>query len=129
MLSALCAAKESVIRVSPGSPKETFLIGASAQRNGDSIIFEITISPRTTKPTWPFDCSLTTETGRVEWRIDSPCYDSMSKNATEEKIRLTIPISQVSSAVFGFRYYLKSIDTTEIWKIELKNYKEDVKPE
>jgi hypothetical protein len=115
--------------VSPGSPKETFLIGAATHRVGDSIVFEITISPRTTKPTWPFDCSLTTEVGKVEWHISSPCYDPKSKKADAETIKLTIPVSQVPSAVFEFRYYLKVVDTTEIWKIELKSYKDGAEPE
>ena len=130
LLSAAgCVAKESVIHVSPGSPKETFLIGATTHKRGESIVFEITIAPRTTKPTWPFDCSLTTDTGKVEWHIDSPCYDSKLKQEATETIKLTIPSSQVPSAVFEFRYYVKVIDTTEVWKIELKNYKDGAEPE
>ena len=127
--SKLCEAKESVIRVSPNSTHETFSIGVTTQREADSILFEFNISTNTTKPTWPFDCSLSTGVGKLEWEIDSPCYDSKTKKAATETIRLTIPFSQISSAVFEFSYYLKVVDITETWRVELKDYSDDSKAE
>lgn len=127
--SMACRADEHVIRVSPGSPKETFLIGATAKKVGDSIAFEISISPRTTKPTFPFDCLVTTQAGSIGWHIGAPCFNQRKKKADEEIVRISIPESQVDGAVFEFRFYLATVENTEIWRIQLKDYKNGAEPE
>ena len=124
-----CFANESVIRVSPGSPKEAFLIGATAKKIGDSIAFEISIAPRTTKPTWQFDCLVTTAAGSVGWRIDTPCIDQKKKKTGKEIIKIVIPEAQIDTAVFECRHHLPSINTTEIWRIQLQDYKNGAYPE
>ena len=126
-----CEAKESVITVSPGNPRETFLIGSTTETLGETVSFRITISPRTTKPTLPFDCSIVTEAGEIGWHIETPCYDDAEKKATTEVIKISIPKSQLEMAVFEFRfrYQLSQTDTTEIWQIRLADYVDGAKPE
>lgn len=124
-----CEGKESVITVSPGNPRETFLIGSTTEKRGETISFRITITPRTTKPTWPFDCSVKTGAGIVGWHIEKPCYDEAKEISTTEVIQISIPEAQLESAVFEFRYRIGEIDTTEIWQIRLADYARGAEPE
>lgn len=124
-----CEGKESVIKVTPGKPRETFLIGSTTERRGETISFRITIAPRTTKPTWPFDCSVKTGAGIVGWHIEKPCYDEAEDNSTTEVIQISIPEAQLESAVFEFRYRIGQTATTEIWQIRLADYVRGAEPE
>lgn len=110
-----CEAQDLVSTVSPGNPKETFLIGATTEDDGETISFNITISPRTTKPTRPFDCSVETEAGKIGWHIETPCYDDGEKEPMTEEIKISIPKSQLDMAVFEFRYQLSQTGSMEIW--------------
>lgn len=122
-------ADETLIKVKPGSPRETFIIGAQAISTGDQIKITFTIQPRTTKDTLPFDCLLSVDDRTCGWRIKSPCFDSIRKQAAKEEISVTVQKAELKKAYFEFRYNLKTIDKTEIWRMQLADYENGAKPE
>ncbi|MES2572353.1 MAG: hypothetical protein V4710_20150 [Verrucomicrobiota bacterium] len=134
LISALLAigpvvqAKDRIITVRPGSPRETFLVGAKTKSEGDYIHFVFTVSPRTTKSTLPFDCALSLKNQSIGWHIDSPCFDERSKRVKSETISLKIPANELADAHFEFRYHIPQSDITEIWRMKLTDYQNGADP-